>query len=35
LALTLGGRRFHPMGEGAPKLAIRFAVLDRTRKRGR
>jgi type IV secretory pathway VirD2 relaxase len=38
LKLTLDrGRQFHPMGEGAMKLAIRFEAIDlsRTRKRGR
>jgi len=38
LTLTIGrGRHFHPMGEGALKLIIRFQVLDltRTRKLGR
>jgi hypothetical protein len=38
LKLTVSrGRHFHPMGEGAMKLAIRFEAIDlsRIRKRGR
>jgi type IV secretory pathway VirD2 relaxase len=38
LKLTLSrGRHFHPMGEGALKLSVRFEAIDlsRTRKRGR
>jgi hypothetical protein len=38
MKLTLSrGRQFHPMGEGAMKLAIRFEAIDlsRTRRRGR